>query len=135
MSHLKFVIVAPRGGVGSSTFLDSLPFPRVKVPNPHISTGSIHYYALPSGDMLEVRESSLSSPETDAYLVMWRNSVSGSEVSARATYERITQKKVLMENLDGTVGASQDSVAFSFRDSQECARVVMEMVAKVRAAK
>lgn len=131
MTTVKLLIVSPCGGVGVTTFLDSLPFPKVKVPNPFDCTECTHYFALPTGDMLEVNSSRSYERETcDPCLVLWRRSIPQSEEKAREIWEGISVPKMLIENL---VEGSEPSVSsFSFQDSQKCAQTVMKMVEKIK---
>lgn len=135
MTTLKLLLLASGSGVGSTTFLDSLPFPFVKVPTRFDCSDHQRYYALPTGDLLEVSTRYNCLGKTcDAYLVLWRSSVKGSREKARAIWERLPAgKKLLLENLDSTSRPSGDpgSVAFSFRNTSVTAKVLMTLIEKV----
>jgi hypothetical protein len=133
MTTIRIAVVAsPK--VGITTFLDSLPYPHVKVPAPYeLLDRAPRYYALPTGDLLEVTINPVFLYDRDGVLIMWRESVSGSESRARADYKLIGYRSMLIENTDkNTTQEKGEETAFSFRDGRECARVLMLLVEKIR---
>ncbi len=131
MTTIKIAVMAnPK--VGVTTFLNALPYPHVKVPASYETLNQApRYYALPTGDLLEVTINPYYLYDRDGVLVMWRQSIPGSEDQARAVYKQIGHKRVLIENVTERSGRSDDA-AFSFRDGKECARVLMFLVEKIR---